>query len=126
MSKGYGEVQRHVLARLAENTADPAADLDAPPYHQSWTSLRDLRAGTPYHDESVLRAVSKLAAAGIVETRLLQPIRWRMTDDPDAPGAVTRPRWETGVFAKLFARFAWQRPVRDHGNKQLHARMVCR
>jgi hypothetical protein len=88
MSKGYGAVQRHVLARLAANTADPAADHDTLPYHQSWTSLHDLRAGTPFHDESVRRAISKLAAAGLVETRLLRRVRWWSTDDPNTPGAI--------------------------------------
>ena len=114
MSKGYGAVQRHVLARLAENPADPAADHDAPPYHQSWTSLHDLRTGTRYHEESVRRAVSKLAPAGIVETRLLRPVHWHGTADPNRPGARRRPSPPKGWGP--YARLLWCYPTRTRGN----------
>jgi hypothetical protein len=61
-------VQRHILALLAENEADPLRDFDEPPWFQSWTELADLARGV-CHVESARRAVRELGP--MVESRLL-------------------------------------------------------
>ena len=96
MSKGYGIVQRRVLAQLTEVTADPMADFDMPPWFQSWTPLAELAGGKSSAwsiYESTRRAVAKLAAARVVETAIMYGWRWhhvpkQFTTMP--PGAVQR------------------------------------
>ncbi len=72
MSRGLGVVQRRVLEQLKLNTADPAEDrLNGPVAFPSWTTVLDLAGAgaTRAQIESTRRAVVKLAALGMVETR---------------------------------------------------------
>jgi hypothetical protein len=138
MSKGHGAVQRAILDRLAATTADPLADFVVPPGYQSWTSLEELsqairEPGFIPHAESIRRALSKLRAAGLVETRLLYPARWNHLSQ-------TRPGWLEGEPPVLGARAHnrrashgphkgepmshWEYPSRNWGNRQLHARLA--
>jgi hypothetical protein len=56
MSKGYGVVQRRVLAHLAQ---------------RRWVALSELAGDSDASRyESTRRAVAELAAAGVVETRM--------------------------------------------------------
>ena len=73
MSKGYGAIQRRVLAKLAENTADPLEDERATLSYRteantrSWTPLSDLAVdGTHSAIESARRALYRLAEDGVV------------------------------------------------------------
>ncbi len=129
MSKGHGEVQRHILARLAQNTAE---DTDIEPRYQSWTSLENLCADTPYIRESVRRAVGKLAADGIVETKLLYTVSWRHSGGAgpvEEIAAAGRPepaaRLHTYRNVNTGESWAmWNVPLRCYGNRQLHARLA--
>ena len=73
MSRGHGAVQRRILDKLKLNTNDPAADdLFHPTLaFASWTTVLDLAGdgATRAQIESTRRAVLKLAAEGLVETR---------------------------------------------------------
>lgn len=73
MSRGHGAVQRRILAQLKLNTNDPAADSvhDSTLAFASWTTVLDLagEGATRAQIESTRRAVLKLAAEGLVETR---------------------------------------------------------
>jgi hypothetical protein len=123
MSKGYGAVQRRVLAKLAENQVDPLSELDTPPYFQSWTPLSDLaneddRAET----EATRRAVKKLAAAGVVETRKLYAVSkgyWPRADGTQ-PGSYRR-YWQD-IHGKQ--RWGWEYPVRLYGQPRLYVRLA--
>ena len=73
MSRGHGAVQRRILEQLKLNTNDPAADDRLHPTlaFASWTTVLDLAGdgATRAQIESIRRAVLKLAAEGLVETR---------------------------------------------------------
>jgi hypothetical protein len=63
MSRGPGTVQRRILAALTD-TGD------------KWTPVRELAGATPAQRESARRAVHAPAAAGKVETRIVdRPVR---------------------------------------------------
>lgn len=73
MSRGLGAVQRRIIEQLKLNNADPAEDDDihGPLAFPSWTTILDLagEGATRAQIESTRRAVRKLEAAGLVETR---------------------------------------------------------
>jgi hypothetical protein len=81
----------------------------------------------------VRRAVSKLAAAGLVETTLLHSVRWHglvgMTEEqaaavPHAQRRVLRPARRIGYPPKPDVPY-WAAPRRDgYGNRQLHVRLA--
>lgn len=110
MSKGYGAVQRAILGELAANTADPAADYDAPPCYQSWTPMAALARGAD--PESKRRALRRLAEAGLVETMLLRPVRSRTLFGADG--------WAVRDDDGEVVRY----PARDRGGREVHARLV--
>jgi hypothetical protein len=131
--KGYGAVQRAVLARLAKNTADPLGDFEVPPGYQSWTPLGELARAAGCHRESARRALGKLD--GAVETRLLYPVQWihlsravRGGLPPDAqppvPGARRHDYRAVAGPHKGEPMTYWEYPRRDYGNAQLHARLA--
>ena len=71
--QGYGAIQRRLLAKLAENTADPLEDERATLSYRteantrSWTPLSDLAVdGTHSAIESARRALHTLAEDGVV------------------------------------------------------------
>ena len=85
MSKGLGKRQRDILAKLAEHRDNPP-DYNARLWHEyyrdkypAWMTVKELAGFKPYerfrwsHVELTRRAVRKLEAAGLVETRLI----WR-------------------------------------------------
>jgi hypothetical protein len=79
MSKGLGAVQRCIIEHLQHNHADPLADWDNG--FASWTAIVDLAADDSRAAiESARRAVGKLKAAGVVDTRHISrrsnSIRW--------------------------------------------------
>jgi hypothetical protein len=125
-----GPDRRHLLGRLARCAPStcpgtprrehrrPAADYKVPPYHQSWTSLHDLRAGTPYHDESVRRALRKLAVAGLVETRLLCPVRWHH-DGHTVRGGLPPDAVPPEPFMRRRDFLGWTPPVSTTKNRPL-------
>ncbi|MGH3555372.1 MAG: hypothetical protein ACRDT5_22860 [Mycobacterium sp.] len=97
MSKGLGSRQRDVLAQLAGKS--------------DWTLLGDLASAKdrdPSRYESTRRAVAKLADAGMVETRMMKPLRptWRWSEDKQR-------------IARDYSRL-----VRERGRTQLHVRLL--
>ena len=134
MSRGYGSVQRLVLARLAENTADPLEDFEIEPCYQSWTRLQVLAAGEPpnancrfVYDseyESMRRAVMKLAKVGAVETLPLYSVHWHYWNDDNGsppPGARLR-EWRHPRTGEPMQH--WETPHRGYGQPQLHVRLA--
>jgi hypothetical protein len=116
MSRGYGVVQRRVLDQLAE------AD--------GWVTLIDLAGGKNSRGwidssqvESTRRAVSTLAAAGVVETRMAKPVQWVRTHDPSRPGAVARTHVGVHGPRKGEVITTWWCPVTYLGQTQLHVRL---
>lgn len=73
MSRGLGVVQRRILEQLKLNTAnrDDECRYTGPLAFPSWTTVLDLAGAgaTRARIESTRRAVLKLAALGLVETR---------------------------------------------------------
>jgi hypothetical protein len=73
VSRGLGVVQRRILEQLKLNTAnrDDQDELTGPLWFASWTTVLDLAGAgaTRARIESTRRAVLKLAAEGLVETR---------------------------------------------------------
>ena len=88
MSRGHGTVQRRILAALREHAEqhDPMADHDptrrhpAGPYRSFLDIARLAAADTPSALESTRRAIKKLEAEGVVDTRILPRLRWRSID----------------------------------------------
>ena len=85
MSKGLRKRQRDILAKLAEHRDNPP-DYNARLWHEyyrdkypTWMTVKELAGINPYERfrwsdvELTRRAVRKLEAAGLVETRLI----WR-------------------------------------------------
>lgn len=129
-------MQRRVLAALADNHADPMRDFEVAPWFQSWTPLTVLvgPVQSRYDPmiESTRRAVSKLAAAGVVETKMLRRVSWhgRRHGTASVPGARSRViqcarRMRNGEYIDPpRSTVIWEYPDRDCGNEQLHARLA--
>ena len=126
-------MQRLVLAKLAENTADPLEDFKTEPYYQSWSRLQVLVGGEQppnthfVYDsgyESMRRAVLKLAKVGAVETLSLCAVDWRRWDDDNGsppPGARLREWRHVGTGEPMQC---WETPHRSYGQQQLHVRLA--
>ena len=87
MSRGMGAVQRRILKRLPQNTADPLDDFweDLQGIgHRSWTTVLELAGENPTRAqiESTRRAVLKLHAAGLVD---INYVRRRVPASTSAP-----------------------------------------